>query len=75
MFATATMITLGGRSVSDTMIDSNRKVTKVLTPPKMLQSRAYAIRLRAGDGTGLGEECVVFFVRPPVATGCIALLF
>ena len=33
------------------------------------------MRLRGGDGSGLGEEYIVFFVRPRVPTGRIALLF
>ena len=32
------------------------------------------MRLRAGDGKGLGEEYIVFFVRPKVPKGGLAFL-
>ncbi len=57
---------------ADAMIDSNWKVTRTLELPETLRSGAYAMRLRGGDGTGLGEEYIVFFVRPRVPTGRIA---
>jgi N,N-dimethylformamidase len=60
---------------ADAMIDSNWKTTKILELPETLRSGAYAMRLRGGDGTGLGEEYAVFFVRPQVPTGRIAFLF
>ena len=40
----------------------------------MLRSGVYAMRLRAGDGNGLGEEYIVFFVRPKTPQGRIAFL-
>jgi len=60
---------------ADAMIDSNWKVTKTLQLPETLRSGAYAMRVRGGDGKGLAEEYIVFFVRPRVPTGRIALLF
>ncbi len=59
---------------ADAMIDCNWKVTKSLTLPETLRSGAYAMRLRAGTGKGLGEEYIVFFVRPKTPTGPIAFL-
>ena len=59
---------------SDALIDCNWKVTNSLKLPETLRSGAYAMRLRAGDGTGLGEEHIVFFVRPKVPSGRIAFL-
>ena len=59
---------------SDQMIDCNWNVTKSVTLPSTLRSGVYAMRLRAGDGKGLGEEYIVFFVRPKVATGRVAFL-
>jgi N,N-dimethylformamidase len=58
----------------DAMIDCNWQVTKTLTLPETLRSGVYAMRLRAGDGIGLGEEYIVFFVRPKTPTGRIAFL-
>ncbi|MBR1165108.1 N,N-dimethylformamidase beta subunit family domain-containing protein [Bradyrhizobium elkanii] len=59
---------------SDALIDCNWKQTKALKLPDNLRSGAYAVRLRAGPGTGLGEEYIPFFVRPKVPTGRIAFL-
>ena len=59
---------------SDEIIDSNWRVTKHLTLPETLRSGVYAMRLRAGDGKGLGEEHVVFFVRPRTPSGKVAFL-
>jgi N,N-dimethylformamidase beta subunit-like protein len=47
----------------DAIIDCNWERTKQLVVPD-LRSGAYAIRLRIGDGKGLREEYIVFFVRP-----------
>ena len=59
---------------ADALIDCKWKVTKSITLPDVLRSGAYAMRLRAGNGTGLGEEYIPFFVRPKVPTGRIAFL-
>ena len=59
---------------SDALIDSKWKVTKSLKLPDTLRSGVYAVRLRAGAGHGLGEEYLVFFVRPKTPTGRIAFL-
>jgi N,N-dimethylformamidase len=59
---------------SDALIDCNWKVTKTLTLPDDLRSGAYAMRLRAGDGKGLAEEYIVFFVRPKKPNGSLAFL-
>lgn len=48
----------------DSMTDCRWEETKSMTLPEDLRSGAYAIRLRAGDGKGLSEEYIVFFVRP-----------
>jgi N,N-dimethylformamidase len=47
----------------DAIIDCNWERTTQLVVPE-LRSGAYAIRLRIGDGMGLREEYIVFFVRP-----------
>ena len=59
---------------SDALIDCNWKMTKAVKLPDTLRSGAYAIRLRAGNGIGLGEEYIPFFVRPKSPTGRIAFL-
>ncbi|WP_024927476.1 MULTISPECIES: N,N-dimethylformamidase beta subunit family domain-containing protein [unclassified Mesorhizobium] len=59
----------------DAMIDSNWDVTRSVTLPSSLKSGAYAMRLRAGPGTGLGEEYVVFFVRPGKPKAKLAFIF
>ena len=48
----------------EAVTDCNWEVTKTMRVPDELRSGAYAIRLRAGDGIGLSEEYIVFFVRP-----------
>ncbi|WP_119273816.1 N,N-dimethylformamidase beta subunit family domain-containing protein [Taklimakanibacter deserti] len=58
----------------DAMIDCNWEVTKTFILPDNLKSGAYAVRLRANGGTGLGEEYVVFFVRAKEPKAPIALL-
>ena len=47
----------------DAIIDCNWVCTKQFVVPE-LRSGAYAVRLRIGDGRGLREEYIVFFVRP-----------
>jgi N,N-dimethylformamidase len=59
----------------DAMIDSNWDVTRSVTLPVSLKSGAYAMRLRAGPGTGLAEEYIVFFVRPAKPKGKLAFIF
>jgi len=59
---------------SDEMIDCNWALTKSVKLPDTLRSGVYAMRLRAGDGKGLGEEHIVFFVRPKTPSGRIAFL-
>ncbi|GGC77075.1 N,N-dimethylformamidase beta subunit family domain-containing protein [Chelatococcus reniformis] len=59
----------------DAMIDCNWALTRTVRLPETLKSGVYAFRLRAGDGVGLGEERVVFFVRPTIPAGKVALLF
>jgi N,N-dimethylformamidase len=58
----------------DAMIDCNWEVTRTVTLPESLKSGVYAFRLRAGDGKGLGEEYVIFFVRPIKPKGRVAFL-
>ncbi|UPJ84417.1 LamG domain-containing protein [Bradyrhizobium sp. 183] len=58
----------------DAMIDCNWEVTREVTLPDDLRSGCYAMRLRAGPGTGLAEEYVVFFVRPKKPSGKVAFL-
>ncbi len=59
---------------ADALIDCKWKVTRSLQVPDDLRSGAYGMRLRAGDGKGLGEEYIVFFVRPKTPTGRICFL-
>jgi N,N-dimethylformamidase len=59
---------------ADSMIDCNWEVTKTFRIPDDLRSGAYAIRLRAGDGKGLGEEYIVFFVRAKQPKSALAML-
>jgi N,N-dimethylformamidase len=47
----------------DAITDAGWDVTKTFTLPENLKSGVYAFRLRAGNGKGLGEEYIVFFVR------------
>lgn len=49
---------------AEAVTDCNWAVTKSMEVPMDLKSGAYAIRLRVGSGRGIGEEYVVFFVRP-----------
>ena len=48
----------------ESVTDCNWDVTRSMRVPENLKSGAYAARLRSGDGIGLGEEYIVFFVRP-----------
>lgn len=48
----------------EAVTDCRWEVTKSMRVPEDLRSGVYAVRLRAGDGVGLGEEYIVFFVRP-----------
>jgi N,N-dimethylformamidase len=58
----------------DAMIDCNWEVTRSISLPDNLRSGVYAMRLRAGDGSGLAEDYVVFFVRAKQPKAPIALL-
>jgi N,N-dimethylformamidase len=57
----------------DAIIDCNWERTKRLVVPE-LKSGAYAFRLRTGDGRGMREEYIVFFVRPERPTAAIVFL-
>lgn len=57
----------------DAIIDCKWELTKRLKVPP-LRSGAYAYRLRVGDGKGLREEYIVFFVRPQRPTAPIVFL-
>jgi N,N-dimethylformamidase len=59
---------------ADALIDCKWTSTRSLQLPERLRSGVYAMRLRAGDGKGLGEEYIVFFVRPKAPTARIAFL-
>lgn len=59
---------------SDAMIDCKWSPARSLKLPETLRSGVYAMRLRAGNGKGLGEEYIVFFVRPKSPTARIAFL-
>lgn len=58
---------------ADAIIDCNWERTKNFTIPQ-LRSGAYAFRLRTGDGRGLREEYIVFFVRASLPKAPIAFL-
>ena len=47
----------------DAITDAGWDVAKTFTLPENLKSGVYAFRLRAGNGKGLSEEYIVFFVR------------
>jgi N,N-dimethylformamidase len=49
---------------ADALTDCRWEATRSMEIPTDLRSGVYAIRLRIGPGTGLGEEYIVFFVRP-----------
>lgn len=59
---------------ADVVIECNWEVTRRLTLPDDLRSGVYAMRLRAGPGTGLAEEYVVFFVRARTPRAKVAML-
>ena len=59
---------------ADAVIDCQWEITETLALPKNLKSGVYAMRLTAGDGTGLAEEYVVFFVRARNPSAKIAML-
>ncbi|MEQ8659570.1 MAG: LamG domain-containing protein, partial [Gammaproteobacteria bacterium] len=59
---------------ADAVIDCNWEVTRELTLPADLASGVYAMRLRAGPGSGLGEEYIVFFVRAAHPRAKVAML-
>lgn len=48
----------------ESVTDCSWDQTAEMEIPADLKSGVYAIRLRVGDGRGLGEEYIVFFVRP-----------
>jgi N,N-dimethylformamidase len=48
----------------EAITDCRWDVTEKIEIPADLRSGVYAIRLRSGEGIGLGEEYIVFFVRP-----------
>lgn len=59
---------------ADAVIECGWDVTHTLTVPEDLPSGVYAMRLRAGPGTGLAEEYVVFFVRAKTPRAKVAML-
>lgn len=58
----------------ESVTDCGWEVTNAMEIPKDLKSGVYAVRLRVGDGKGLGEEYIVFFVRPAKPTGRVCFL-
>lgn len=58
----------------EAVTDCQWGITKTITIPSDLRSGVYAVRLRAGDGIGLSEEYIVFFVRPAVPNSRLAFL-
>ena len=48
----------------EAVTDCKWDVTNSMVIPADLKSGVYAIRLHIGEGRGLGEEYIVFFVRP-----------
>jgi N,N-dimethylformamidase len=59
---------------AESVTDCKWDVTNSLTIPKDLESGVYAIRLRVGNGRGLEEEYVVFFVRMAKPTAKLCFL-
>jgi hypothetical protein len=57
----------------DAIIDCKWESTRRLVVPE-IRSGAYAFRLRTGDGRGMREEYIVFFVRPERPTAPIVFL-
>lgn len=58
----------------ESVTDSKWDLTNSMEIPKTLKSGVYAVRLRVGNGKGLGEEYVVFFVRPAKPTAKLCFL-
>lgn len=58
----------------ESVTDCNWDVTNSMEVPTDLKSGVYAIRLRVGTGRGLGEEYIVFFVRPAKPTAKLCFL-
>ncbi len=60
---------------ADALVDCRWEPTLSLTIPPDLRSGVYAVRLCAGDGTGLAEEFAPFFVRAstPKASICVLI--
>src|SRR5690606_15503096 len=54
--------------------DCRWAVANAMEIPHDLRSGVYAIRLRVGEGRGLGEEYIVFFVRPAQPKGRVCFL-
>jgi N,N-dimethylformamidase len=48
----------------ESVTDCRWEATNAMEIPTDLRSGVYALRLRVGPGRGLGEEYIVFFVRP-----------
>lgn len=59
---------------TDAVTDCQWDMTREVTIPADLKSGAYAFRLRIGQGSGLSEEYVVFFVRPAKPTAKLCFL-
>jgi N,N-dimethylformamidase len=59
---------------ADAIIDCGWAVTREVALPESLRSGVYAMRLRAGDGRGLAEEYIVFFVRARSPRAPVAFL-
>jgi N,N-dimethylformamidase len=59
---------------ADALIDCRWEPTLSMTIPSDLRSGVYAVRLTAGDGTGLAEEFVPFFVRASTPRAPVCLL-
>ncbi|MEG6508855.1 LamG domain-containing protein [Methyloligella sp. 2.7D] len=60
---------------ADQLVDCKWPAAMSLKLPKSLRSGVYAMRLRAGEGAGLREEHIVFFVRPAKPSARIAFVF
>ena len=58
----------------EAVTDCKWEVTQTVQVPMDLKSGVYAFRLRAGNGKGLGEEYIVFFVRPASPTSKLCFL-
>jgi len=58
----------------ESVTDCRWDVTNAMEIPADLRSGVYALRLRVGKGQGLGEEYIVFFVRPARPTARLCFL-